>query len=230
MRHRTADVVTFGEVFHDHQYVPPPAVADALGANGGPRRILDLVANVGYFGVFCAARWPEASITAFEPDPENHAVLERCVAVNARSDRWEVRQAAAAAQDGEAKFVAGLESLSHLEGAEAEGSGAGEGEPHTVVVPTEDVLPRMAASDLVKMDIEGGEWDLLRDPRFAERPPRALVLEYHPHRTVKGEPRAAVERMLEAAGLAVAPIFHRPDGYGMVWAWRAAPPGSPAGE
>ena len=41
-----------------------------------------------------------------------------------------------------------------------------------------DVLGQIAEADLVKMDIEGGEWGILADPRIARQ--RALVLEYHP--------------------------------------------------
>jgi FkbM family methyltransferase len=213
IRHRTPDVVTLGEVFHDHQYAPPPEVARALEARGGPREVLDLGANVGLFGAFCLARWPQARLTAFEPDPDNAAVLERCVAANGRGGSWRVVRAAAGTEAGEAEFVAGLSSLSHL----ATGQGATEA---TVRVRVEDVLPRIAASDLVKIDIEGGEWALLRDTRFAEQPPPVLVLEYHPYPSVQNPPRAELERILRSAGFELAPIFHRPDDYGMVWAWR----------
>ena len=83
------------------------------------------------------------------------------------------------------------------------------------------MLPEIAAADLVKMDIEGGEWEILRDPRFAASPPRAIVLEYHPHPSAP-DPRAAVEGLLRDAGLTEqAPIFHRADGHGMLWAWRS---------
>jgi FkbM family methyltransferase len=221
VRHRSADPVTLGEVFHDGQYLPPPPVEEALSANGGPGEILDLGANVGYFGAFCLTRWPNARLTAFEPDPGNAEVLERFVAANGRARGWMIKRAAAAANDGEAQFVAGLASLSHLVDAlPGEDYGPDHGEPQRLVVPTEDVLPRIVASDLVKIDIEGGEWDLLRDRRFRDDPPRALVLEYHPHPSVTGAPRAELERLLHDAGLAIEPIFHRADGYGMVWAYR----------
>jgi FkbM family methyltransferase len=215
VRHSTPDVVTLGEVFHDHQYVPPAPVVQALATRDGPAEVLDLGGNVGLFGAFCLSRWPRARITAFEPDPENAAVLESCVAANGRGDRWRVVRAAAATRSGEAEFVSGLSSLSHL-AADAVGA---RGEP-SLRVPTEDVLPRMAASDLVKVDIEGGEWALLRDPRFREQSPPVLVLEYHPHPTLERSPREEVERLLAGAGLEFEPIFHRDDGYGMLWAWR----------
>jgi len=78
----------------------------------------------------------------------------------------------------------------------------------------------VCAADLVKVDIEGGEWDILLDPRFAQNPPRAIVLEYHPHLCPGDDPRAAAQEALARAGLSMAPIWHRADGYGMLWAWR----------
>src|SRR5271155_1074203 len=65
IRHGTGDVVTLGEVFHEHDYEPPAALTHRLG---GARRIVDLGANIGLFGAFAAARWPGAQIVGYEPD------------------------------------------------------------------------------------------------------------------------------------------------------------------
>src|SRR5947208_14508456 len=64
------DVVGLGEVFHDHVFVPDPAVEGALE---NAATILDLGANIGLFGAFALTQWPRARITAYEPDPENVA-------------------------------------------------------------------------------------------------------------------------------------------------------------
>ena len=90
----------------------------------------------------------------------------------------------------------------------------------TIRVPMHDVVEQVCGADLVKLDIEGGEWEILADPRFAQHPPRALVLEYHPHMCPGADPRAEVERLLADARMSVASIWHRDDGYGMLWAWR----------
>ena len=90
----------------------------------------------------------------------------------------------------------------------------------TIRVPIRDVLGEIRDADLVKIDIEGGEWEILQDPRFRAAPPRVLVLEYHPHLGPAGDPRQAAEEALRQAGLRIADIWHRDDGYGMVWAWR----------
>ena len=82
------------------------------------------------------------------------------------------------------------------------------------------MLPQIADADLLKMDIEGGEWAILNDPRFARSPPRAVVLEYHPYLCPSADARAAAVQALESAGLRTAAIWHRADGHGMLWAWR----------
>jgi FkbM family methyltransferase len=209
IRHGTGDVVTLGEVFHEHDYRPPGAVETRLL---DATRIVDLGANVGLFGVFAAARWPRAEIVAFEPDPANASVHERTIAINNLQVRWKLEQSAAGTSDGHARFLAGDVALSRLAGAE---------DPRAIEVAVEDVLPRMAGSDLVKIDIEGGEWAILRDPRFRQSPPRVLVLEYHPRFCPEADPRLAAESALAAAGLDVESIWHRADGHGMLWAWQS---------
>jgi FkbM family methyltransferase len=209
IRHGTGDVVTLGEIFHDPHYRPTAEVERSLARVAN---IVDLGANVGLFGAFAAARWPEAEILAFEPDPANAVVHEQAIAMNGLQERWRLVRAAAGAHGGRAAFVAGGVALSHL-------AGAGEVQ-QTIEVPVEDVLPLLARADLLKMDIEGGEWAILGDPRFRESPPRALVLEYHPRFCPGRDPRRAMESALEAAGMRVQSIWHRDDGHGMLWAWR----------
>ena len=107
------------------------------------------------------------------------------------------------------ELIAGA-ALSHV---------ARDGEAGTVEVALRDVLPELERADLLKMDIEGGEWDILTDERFPASAPPAVVLEYHPE-GAPGQPRASVEQRLRAAGYELSPIWHRDDGYGMLWAWR----------
>ena len=211
IRHRTGDVVTLGEVFHEHDYRPPPELSHELTQ---VRNIVDLGANIGLFGAFAVATWPEAEIVAFEPDPANADVHGQTIAINALQARWSLVRAAAGSRAGQARFVAGDIALSRLAGASDDGV-------PSIEVSVEDVIPRMAEADLVKMDIEGGEWAILNDPRFQGLPPRALVLEYHPQFCSARNPREAVEAALGAAGLRVQSIWHRADGHGMLWAWRS---------
>jgi FkbM family methyltransferase len=204
VRHGPTDPSILGEVFHERDYAPPAAMPSLE-----PRRIVDLGANVGYFGVFALAEWPEASVIAYEPDPTNAAVHAATMALNDAGDRWTLHRAAAAAFDGELRFSASGDALAHI---------SDDGE---LIVAAHDVLPLVAEADLLKIDTEGGEWAILGDPRFVSHPPRVVVLEYHPEGAPGPDPRAAVLDRLAVAGLtATATIFQRPNGYGMLWAWR----------
>jgi FkbM family methyltransferase len=208
IRHGKVDVVTLGEVFKHHDYQPTGEVEQALTQ---VRSIVDLGGNIGLFGLFAAVRWPEAQIIAFEPDPDNAALHRWTMTANGLTERWQLIQAAASNRDGCASFVAGLAAVSHI--ADATDS------EQTIEVPMIDVLPRIAQADLLKMDIEGGEWAILGDPRFREAPPRAVVVEYHSHLCPGSDPRAEAESALRAAGLRVQLIADHGN-YGMLWAWR----------
>jgi FkbM family methyltransferase len=210
IRHVTPDVVTLGEVFHRPDYELPDEVKRMLGCPRRSLRVLDLGANIGLFSLFVLGERPEARIEAFEADPDNAAVLRRVIELNGLSDRWQAIEAAAGAENGEVRFETGRYALSRI------GTDAG------ALVPMVDVLPRVAAADLVKLDIEGGEWAILGDPRFKSSPPPAVVLEYHPHLAPPGRsPRDAVESRLRDCGYALQAIFHHPDGHGMLWGWRS---------
>jgi FkbM family methyltransferase len=211
LRHSAHDSATLAEVFHRGDYRLGPEVAEAIGQ---PRIIIDLGANIGLFGAFAAPLWPEASIIGYEADPENVAVHVQTIAANRLEDRWRVVSAAAGAREGEAVLAHG-----RAMGSFVVEEGTDPGVP-TIGVPMRDVMSEVCSADLVKIDIEGGEWDILLDHRFRRDPPRAIVLEYHPHLCPERDPRAAAEAALAEAHLTTASIWHRDDGYGMMWAWR----------
>src|SRR5579871_2172288 len=169
IRHRSVDAATLAEAFYHHWYDPPAEVAAAVGS---PTRILDLGGNIGIFGVKAVAAWPEAAVVAYEPDPANAEVHDRVIAANGLGARWTVIHAAAGAAEGEVRLAAGRGPGSFVlaEGASDE---------RELAVQLCDVMPELTRSDFVKIDIEGGEWPILTDPRFAANPPRTLVLEYH---------------------------------------------------
>lgn len=203
LRHGTPDVNTFEEVFLQRQYEPPAAAAERIGT---APRVADLGANVGLFSAWTLAHTPGARLLAFEPDPANAAVLRRTIGANPEAD-WELVEACAGNADGETRFAAGGFALSRM----------GEGDTTVAVV---DALERLRDADVVKIDIEGGEWAILSDPRFAELPARVVVLEYHPYLCPRPDARAAAVERLAELDYEVLPFEHRPDGTGMLWAWR----------
>jgi FkbM family methyltransferase len=213
---RTPENWPLHEVFRAGEYEPPPIVNDRLRVTAAPR-VVDVGANVGFFGVFVFGRFPSARVVGFEPDPRNLGVLRDCVARNALSDRWEVIGAGAASAAGTLSFVGDAGSMSRV---------AGDGEQPTEVVPAVDVFPYLLGADLVKIDIEGSEWPLLEDARLAASRIGALVIEYHSLGCPEPNPKAAAARRLRAAGFTVDTASDdNPDeepfwGRGILWAWR----------
>jgi FkbM family methyltransferase len=208
LRHGTIDVWTFYEIFARRLYEPPPALARALGRMPSPV-VLDLGANIGMFGLDALARNPGARVIAYEPDARNAIIHRRLIELNDVGDRWRLVEACAGATEGSVAFLSGHETASRIVPA---------GSPGSIEVPMEDVLPLVATADLVKMDIEGGEWPILEDPRFAAV--GAVVLEYHPVGAAGDEPARAAIELLRDYGLAVSTVFHDPAGIGMLWATR----------
>lgn len=209
IRHRTADVLVLDEIFSQREYEFPPAVTAVLAELERPLKIVDLGANIGLFGAFVLARYPDAYVVGVEPDPANAAIHRRAIEAN-RTARWTLVQAAAAAAPGTMAFRSGGFTRSH----------AAEAGEDSIPVEAQDVLPRMRSADLVKIDIEGAEWALLADARFAATEARALVLEYHPVNCPGSDPRAEATRVLTDSGFTVAPGATKPEfGTGILWGW-----------
>jgi FkbM family methyltransferase len=214
IRHNSPDVAVLIEIFADGFYEPPAPVARLL-AKPAPRAV-DLGANIGLFGAFLAARLPSARIVGFEPDRANAAVHRQTIADNGRNETWSLIEACAATADGTVSFQQGAFAGSRVESSA------------TSTVPALDVFGQLDGVDLLKIDIEGSEWPILGDERMRGAPVPALVLEYHPHLCPGDDARATALELLGACGYEVKPIFHDPQGHGMLWAWRASAPDGPA--
>jgi FkbM family methyltransferase len=216
LRHRTPDVEAFDEIFVQRIYAMPEPVERVLDLGRAPR-IADLGANIGLFAAWAGARWPGAAITCVEPDPDNLAVLDRTAAANGGA--WKIVRAAAGVADGEQRFLAGQFAISRAARPE-ETAGA-------TTVAVRDAFALIRDADLVKIDIEGGEWPILADARFARLTARAVALEFHPEGCPAADARAEAYRLLEDAGYTVCDVKTlAPAGYGSLWAWRDE--GSPA--
>jgi FkbM family methyltransferase len=211
VRHHTPDVLVLDEIFSQREYELPCAVEQALETRSRPLTILDLGANIGLFGALMLARFADAHIVAIEADPENAAIHARAIEANGNENRWTLIRAAAATAPGTARFSAGGFALSHAIRDREAG----------IEVPAVDVLPRIVDADFVKIDIEGAEWPLLADDRFAQTRALALVLEYHRQGCPGTDPKAEAERAFVAAGFEVEHGATKPQfGAGILWAWR----------
>jgi FkbM family methyltransferase len=205
VRHRTRDVEIMVEIFGSRPiYEPPPEVSPLLD---GPLRILDLGGNVGLFGAFAFQRFDVTELRSYEPDPANLTLLR---ATAAAFPQWTVVGAAAGVRPDTMPFLTGRFS---------ETRSAREGETGSVMVPVRDVLSEPGC-DLLKMDIESGEWPILADLRlqgFA----RVIVMEWHDLGCpVPGRAPETAARLLWERGYTnqlELPRDH--DGNGVTWAW-----------
>jgi FkbM family methyltransferase len=212
--HVIEDVGTLVQTFSKAHYVPPPEAKRALDRLGRPLHAMDLGANIGMFGAWFLSQWPDARVTAYEADPENAEVHALTTAANRDSARWELVAAAAGTSDGEVRFASGRATNSRL---------ARDDDADAVTVPQHDVIARAGDVDLLKIDIEGAEWALVDDPRFAELDAAVVALEYHRERCPGGDPLLTATRALDRAGYRVTPgNLDAEPGEGMVWGWRNA--------
>jgi hypothetical protein len=87
----------FQEVWRYKQYTP------SFFHGSAPRTVVDIGANIGIFTLYARQQWHDARIVAFEPAPENFALLQE----NLRSSpgrEIEIRRAAIAKDKGTTDF------------------------------------------------------------------------------------------------------------------------------
>lgn len=209
-RHPFLDAWVVDEIFYRRVYEPPAEVVEALARLRRPLNVADLGAHTGLASVFLLERFDVGRLVAFEPHPANASLLRRTLAANAPDGAWRVVEACAAASAGDVA-LAGDAHLSRIDP---------DGGSETITVPAVDAFEHLGDADLLKIDVQGGEWDLLASPRFAQLPARALVLEYHPHLSGTDRPLERARELLAAAGFASGPPFDVRGPEGVVWAWK----------
>jgi FkbM family methyltransferase len=215
LRHGSSDVWVLEEIFDRRCYALPEPACTILSGLGRPPQILDLGGHIGLFGLYMLGLCPEADITSVEPDPQNLRLLDTCIGLNGRKDRWSVVRACAGVADGQANFVSCEPSYGDF----ARSHVAALSGPQQLLVPVRDVFALVAGVDLLKMDIEGSEWEILQDPRLAEVGPAAVVLEYHPYRCPEADALSCATKLLTEAGYVLGPHARSADGEGILWAW-----------
>jgi FkbM family methyltransferase len=210
LRHRSRDIDIVNEIWGaTPSYEPPLALAARLA--DGPLVVVDLGGNIGLFGVFAFARWDLASLTSFEPDPANAALLRRVSEINRLEHRWTVRECAVANFSGQAQLLSLGSPESHL----LEQSGAG------APVQVSDLFEFEHPIDLLKIDREGGEWALLADERLRSLDAAIIVMEWHWRGAPAPDARAAAVALLRDGGYEIdSEMTGEAAAVGMLWASR----------
>ena len=135
--------------------------------------IFDCGANIGIGTLYLKHRHPDAQVVAFEPDATNFSLLERNVR-DSGFDGITLRREAVWKEDGTIAF-----SLDANMGSRIEDGGAVIGERTQAVraVRLRDLIDRRV--DFLKLDIEGAEYEVLKDIEGVLGQVRHLFLEYH---------------------------------------------------
>jgi len=149
----------------------------------GPGAVcVDVGANIGYFSVLAAALvGDEGRVYAFEPDPDNCALLRRNAALNAFEARIEVVQGALSTRAGEAPLYLSRDNLGdhQLYPAEEERASV----PVRLYRGDEYLSERITRLDLLKVDTQGTEYTVMAGlmPLLGALPaPPRIILELTP--------------------------------------------------
>lgn len=191
-RVRTAmDVWIIKETCLDHYYEHGMALQDNW-------TIIDLGAGLGDFSTYAAWRSPRGRVVAFEPFPESFALLQHNLRINGMHN---VEAQDCAVADATGKFSLNVDSKHATQ--------------HTITAPGTRMIEVRAITlsevfeahgldhcDFLKMDIEGGEYAILRgvEADVLKRVQR-IALEYHDN-TPAGKHDELV-RLLQANGFRV---------------------------
>lgn len=197
-----------------------------LGVRGEePLQVLDVGSHVGAFATNLATTRADVRVECYEPSPESARFLRRNVAQNGVADRVAVHECALAAEAGSAllddnsggSVHNGLVREAHrlVAGDDSPGARA------TISVRT-TTLDRAVADapapfDVVKMDCEGGEYELVyASSKDSWASVQRVVMEYHP---VEDQSWDELRTWLTGVGLHV--VRHRSDSPGLGTAWLA---------
>jgi FkbM family methyltransferase len=198
------------EIFAENSYRLEWLLGDLLDR---PIQIVDIGGHVGTFACRITQLHPKASVLSCEPSAGTAGYLRRNAENNGVADRVTVIERAIAATTGRAVFHDNGGG-SGLNGLAAAGHTAG---PATEVetMAFDDLVARApAAIDVVKIDCEGGEYDLVlgSSPQSWDTVQR-VVIEFHP---VDGHGWPELHDFFAGVGL-VEQDKVSGQGYGCVW-------------
>lgn len=175
LRHNNSDVQMWIDAFEHGFHIPPDDMPP-------PRTVLDLGANVGLTAAHYKAIWPEATVHAIEMDWESFGLcVQNTDSVN--KDSMLCQWMAVGSTDGWATYSRdGLTpSAYHLDPL---------GKERVYCTTLRSWLDANGLIDFCKMDVEGAEWEILREPLNI----RNLLVEFHG----EGESKQILERGIRA--------------------------------
>jgi FkbM family methyltransferase len=171
LRVGTSDYPILKQIFVEDEYAP-------LKDLPNPQCIVDCGANVGYSSLYFARLYPQAHILAVEPDEENAAVFMLNLA--RYQDRVELLKSAVWSRP--ARLVIRHAPVT-MEAAIGVREALEEEREDLVAIDMPTILDRVKNQyiDLLKIDIEGSERELFREPECHRWLPRVrnIAIELH---------------------------------------------------
>lgn len=172
--------------------------------------VVDLGANVGFSVLYFLHRYPSCRVIAFEPHPRHAAQATRNLILDGSRSRVELHMNAAGAKTRSMNLSDQMSSSSLIDNGAAD----------TISVEVLDIFPILQDKliDILKIDIEGGEYEILDDPRFEDLDIGAIVMEWHLRGDAQEEKFWCQDR-LRNLGFSIDEIFTETS-HGMFWARR----------
>jgi len=200
LRPKLLDWYVFNEAFMTRVYAP---AIEHLCEMRGPVAMLDLGANLGYVSLLAAATCPDCRVRSFEPGPPHLRLIGHHLAENPGvAPRIEVQGVAVGGRDARVEWTF---DETNPGGSSLFGSG---GTKYPVQVRSfegivsETTLPIA----LVKMDIEGSEYDVVKEtPASVWERVGALVIEPHDDPSGQSDPTRLLDK-LEGLGFSLRAI------------------------
>jgi FkbM family methyltransferase len=177
------------EVFVNNFYRP-----DGIAPGDQMLNIVDLGANVGYATMYFAHLFPKSHLYCFEPHPTSFAELVANLRRNHLLDRATLYKAAASNVMGSA-FLTDDAVCSTIV------SSDGDRRFRVTQLDLFECL-RDVNVDILKVDIEGGEYAILGDDRFRQLLPSSVMMEWHSDQE-HGDGKLWCVRRLESLGYQV---------------------------
>ena len=149
-----SDIRVFKQIFVDNEY-------DSLNLPETAKTIIDLGANIGLSALFFIKKFPASRIVAVEPDAVNFSIMEKNLEKFSKSISF--LQAAIWPTDGEVSLVEEDDDHASLGawGYRTEASNGNSGlSVKAVTIPTIMKQYNMDFVDILKVDIEGAEYEL----------------------------------------------------------------------
>ena len=138
----------------------------------------DVGGHLGLMSIPVLASVPDLKVLAFEPSPNVLPYLRRTVRGSRFADRWRVIEKAAGRECGKTRFAVSTPKFGLLEGIRNTGRAplAGEIEVPLTTLDTEWAAIGRPPVSVIKLDVEGGELDVLEGAKECIRTCRPVVL------------------------------------------------------